>query len=90
MELDLQMPKHECRIQRKRNIQGSAKTSLEVRIDSVTRDAITSPWNAGSPDLVHWVAFSPKHRYIDAADEEVESRTEVQDTFAVILRPLQL
>lgn len=83
MELDLQMPKHSGRIQRKRSIQGCAKTSLEVCKGRICFLSITRSRSPGVPDLVHRVALCPKQRYEDEADDTVADRAEVQNAFSV-------
>jgi hypothetical protein len=87
IELDLQMPKHNGRIQRKRSIQGCAKTSLEVCKGSIRFPAITRSRNTGVPDLVHRVALCPEQRYEDEADDAVAGRAEVQNAFSVPVGP---
>jgi hypothetical protein len=87
MELYLQMPKHNGRIQRKRSIQGCAKASLEVRKGRIRFPAITRSRNTGVPDLVHRVALCPEQRYEDEADDAVASCAEVQNAFSVPIGP---
>ena len=87
MELDLQMPKHNGRIQRKRNIQGCAKTSLEVCKDRIRFLAITRSCNTGVPNLVHRVALCPEQRYEDEADDVIAGRAEVQNAFSLPVGP---
>jgi hypothetical protein len=87
MELDLQMPKHKGRIQRKRSIQGCAKTSLEVCKGRIPFRAITRSCNAGVPDLAHRVALRPEQRYEDEADDVIAGRAEVQNAFSVPIGP---
>jgi hypothetical protein len=77
MELDLQMPKHNGRIQRKRSIQGCAKTSLEVCKGRIRFPAITRSRNTGVPDFIHRVTLCPEQRYEDEADNAVAGRAEV-------------
>ena len=83
IELDLQMPKHNGRIQRKRSIQGCTKTSLEVCKGRIRLLAITRSRNIGVPDLVHRAALCPEERYEDEADDAVAGRAEVQNAFSV-------
>ena len=87
MELDLQMPKHNSRIQRQRSIQGCAKTSLEVCKGRIRFPAITRSRNTGVPDLVHRVALCPEQRYEDEADDAVAGCAEVQNAFSVPVGP---
>jgi hypothetical protein len=87
MELDLQMPKHNGRIQRKRSIQGCTKTSLEVCKGRIRLLAITRSRNIGVPDLVHRAALCPEERYEDEADDAVAGRAEVQNAFSVPVGP---
>jgi hypothetical protein len=82
MELDLQMPKHNGRIQRKRSIQGCTKNSLEVCIDRVRFPAITQSRNTGVPDLIRRVTLCPEQRYEDEADDAVAGRAEVENAFS--------
>jgi hypothetical protein len=87
IELDLQMPKHNGRIQRKRSIQGCTKTSLEVCKGRIRLLAITRSRNIGVPDLVHRAALCPEERYEDEADDAVAGRAEVQNAFSVPVGP---
>jgi len=87
MELDLQMPKHNGRIQRKCSIQDCAKTSLEVRKDRIRFRAITRSCNSGVPDLVHRVALCPEQRYEDETDDVIAGCAEVQNAFSVPVGP---
>lgn len=87
MELDLQMPEHNSRIQRKRSIQSCAKTSLEVCKNRVRFRAVTRPRNTGVPDFVHRVALCPEQRYEDEADDAVAGRAEVQNAFSIPVGP---
>ena len=87
IELDLQMPKHNGRIQRKRSIQGCTKTSLEVCKGRIRLLAITRSRNIGIPDLVHRAALCPEERYEDEADDAVAGRAEVQNAFSVPAGP---
>jgi hypothetical protein len=87
IELDLQMPKHNGRIQRKRSIQGCTKTSLEVCKGRIRLLAITRSRNIGVPDLVHRAALCPEERYEDEADDAVAGRAEVQNAFSVPAGP---
>ena len=90
MELDLQMPKHNGRIQRKRGIQGCAKASLEVCKGRIRFFAKTCSRNSGVPHLVHGVALRPEQRYEEKANEEVAARAEVQNTFSGTVGSFQL
>lgn len=90
MKLDLQMPKHDGRIQCKCSIQSCTKTSLEICVDGVRLRARACPEDYGVPYFIHRSAFCPKQRYEEEADDEVGSSTKIQNVFPGSIGTFQL